>query len=935
MDDIVNTLLCASCEEEWQSVVWEVQSLPSRMRAQLWGAMLTRLARNPPPITGDISSDQWMNLCREHYREIYTCVLRDAGIKVDLVCSQTPHSDGSLEEIRKEISAIGAHRDDLKSLIERFSVACRESPHDLENPARVQVVGHFSGLDDVMRALENNHNDFLRELNTALQNGFTPLLALNASIQSQLVPLERLTDLNELTIRLNASIQSQLPQLKNLTSLTELTMLRELDDSIHDQLDPLKHLDQLNKLSKLTTLHELKAEMQAINLSITGLSDGVRQTMESEMKQVVDDLNLTALVNLETRIVDTLRGLDLRFDLPQFGSIDSTLVALCADMTGLRQLFASASFTCLENLTELTELTMLRGLDNIIDIKLASLNYLDQLTCLTELTMLRGLDDSIRCELDSLKHLDQLSKLTALRGLKENIEAVNQSITGLTDVFRQTMESGMQQVVDDLNLTALVNLKTQVINTLSGLDLHFDLPDFGSFDKKLDALGADMSGLRQLVASASSSDLETRINFNMGTSLRDLRVSFDRVVTCNTSMLSSLDGLGDRMAIGVETQLQELDAKINTNVNTNLRDLRSSFDRVVSCNSSMLASLNSLTSLQGLDGRIDDVETKVAALSSKQDSVSDRILGEINEINRKLDSLELEKATNVENQRVTEQLEASKREVLRLTALLDRAGEDENESSSGGSAASDVDHKNVWGEDILKFQQEQLKKFQEQPKFTMEIGASSDKKKYYYTGILIPDDLQSEFLRQMQAFVKYCFEHKSDSKFGPIRFYKNKSKAGHFPTDWFVVQNLNQIYVNTEVVMSVVVAQISHVLIDTIRQYGDAETIFIKDRVSSMNQKFSFLRQTELLQSVVKELNVIPATMVAMGLNRWLNQNNISMVLPSITVGKTVYFSGLYNGAFQLSKGACDIMNKYIEARAMAAAMDWDSEDWFKGFELR
>jgi hypothetical protein len=85
MDDLVDKMVKLGTEpnsaQQWAEVTDGIRSMPMHQVRLLWGAILHRLATDPPAMPrSDITQDQWMAMCLARYQELYRGALVDAGV---------------------------------------------------------------------------------------------------------------------------------------------------------------------------------------------------------------------------------------------------------------------------------------------------------------------------------------------------------------------------------------------------------------------------------------------------------------------------------------------------------------------------------------------------------------------------------------------------------------------------------------------------------------------------------------------------------------------------------------------------------------------------------------------------------------------------------------------------------------------------------------
>jgi len=84
MDEIVDKLARLESDDNagqlWKEITEQISVMEQHQVPLLWGAMLMKLASDPPPIpVGDISQAQWLDMCKAQYHVLYQCALHDAG----------------------------------------------------------------------------------------------------------------------------------------------------------------------------------------------------------------------------------------------------------------------------------------------------------------------------------------------------------------------------------------------------------------------------------------------------------------------------------------------------------------------------------------------------------------------------------------------------------------------------------------------------------------------------------------------------------------------------------------------------------------------------------------------------------------------------------------------------------------------------------------
>jgi hypothetical protein len=128
MDEIVDKLARLESDDNagqlWKEITEQISVMEQHQVPLLWGAMLMKLASDPPPIpVGDISQAQWLDMCKARYHVLYQCALHDAGrdeqINFSLNCdgkskdvvgapSNATDSMRQVSEAVKEIQALSA-----------------------------------------------------------------------------------------------------------------------------------------------------------------------------------------------------------------------------------------------------------------------------------------------------------------------------------------------------------------------------------------------------------------------------------------------------------------------------------------------------------------------------------------------------------------------------------------------------------------------------------------------------------------------------------------------------------------------------------------------------------------------------------------------------------------------------------------------------------
>ena len=257
----------------WESTVDTIQALPRKQHADLWGAMLSRLARDPPPIQGDLSQDQWLNLCREHYRELYACATNKQPtqyVNMESGAVQGAAHGGApdlgnltrpLNEIRVAVERVGDPVEAVRAMNQPLT-QIRDLILRLGDPG-AEIRGLAAPVEEVRQsvaALQDPIPDIRSMLQSldAIRDGLGAVRHPGSDLGSLLQPL------NDISTRIN-QIQDPVPVIRTL--LQPLTETSNNVSDIKTMLQPLGAIvgndAKLSEISRvMTTLNSLMVELQ-------------------------------------------------------------------------------------------------------------------------------------------------------------------------------------------------------------------------------------------------------------------------------------------------------------------------------------------------------------------------------------------------------------------------------------------------------------------------------------------------------------------------------------------------------------------------------------------------------------------------------------------------------------------------------------------------
>lgn len=293
MDDLVDGMLSGD-PALWESTVDKIQALPRKQHADLWGAMLSRLARHPPPIQGDLSRDQWLSLCREHYRELYVCATNKQPTQY---VSQGPSSGAEggvahggnvdlqpvvqpLNEIRTLVTAIGNPVDEIRGLAVpvdeiRRSVAALPDP----GPAIGALLPEIQAIMPEIRAITPQIQSLVPGIQAILPdiaNLQQPLIEIRARVNALTDPGPGIASVLQALTGLQAGTTDNMPEIRTLLLplneiRTQVSSLRDPVPEIRSLLQPLTGL----QAGASNLLPEIRTLLQPLSSSLVELQSNI------------------------------------------------------------------------------------------------------------------------------------------------------------------------------------------------------------------------------------------------------------------------------------------------------------------------------------------------------------------------------------------------------------------------------------------------------------------------------------------------------------------------------------------------------------------------------------------------------------------------------------------------------------------------------------
>jgi len=256
MEDLVDQMLNPS-EAQWEQLVESVRAMPRSRLPHLWAGILGRLATNPPPIKGDVSQDQWIQLCHAQYREVYRCALRDAGVESN-ESSLAPSSDPE-----KMVESVEKLREALAN--------------------QVDTAGLVTGLRDAVDAVKAN------DVKAVLGEQKTQLSSIEAEVKNLQIAMA--TDKTVL-----GSIDTEI---KNLSSIqAEVAKL----SSIEVEMSKLGSIEV--EMSKLGLIEAGMAKLGPIEAGMAKL--GLIQTEVSKLSSIESKVAILTYMETEIGKLDAL-----------------------------------------------------------------------------------------------------------------------------------------------------------------------------------------------------------------------------------------------------------------------------------------------------------------------------------------------------------------------------------------------------------------------------------------------------------------------------------------------------------------------------------------------------------------------------------------------------------------------------------------------------
>lgn len=333
MDDLVDGMLSKD-PELWEKTVEQVQALPRKQQTDLLFAMMSRLATDPPPIQGDLSRDQWLNLCSAHYREVYNCATNK---QLPQYVSQGPSSGAEggvahggnvdlqpmvqpLNEIRTLVTAIGNSVDEIRGLAApvdeiRRSVAALPDP----GPAIQALLPEIRAMTPEIRAIMPGIRAIIMpEIQAlvpaiqAIQPNLTqlqqPLDEIRTRVNAMTDPGPGITSVLQALTGLQAGTTDNMPEIRAL--LLPLNEIRTQISSIRDPVPEIRSLLQpltVLQAGSSNPLPEIRTLLQPFSSALVDLQSKVyTRVMGDQMaKQVTDGFqNVDQNIRIAVSTVD-------------------------------------------------------------------------------------------------------------------------------------------------------------------------------------------------------------------------------------------------------------------------------------------------------------------------------------------------------------------------------------------------------------------------------------------------------------------------------------------------------------------------------------------------------------------------------------------------------------------------------------------------------
>jgi hypothetical protein len=323
MDDLVDGMLSKD-PELWEKTVEQVQALPRKQQTDLLFAMMSRLATDPPPIQGDLSRDQWLNLCSAHYREVYNCATNK---QLPQYVSQGPSSGAEggvahggnidlqpvvqpLNEIRTLVAAIGDPVDEIRGLAApvediRRSVAALPDP----GPAIGALLPEIQAITPEIRAITPQIQALVPAIQ-AIQPNLTqlqqPLDEIRTRVNAMTDPIPGITSVLQALTGLQAGTADNMLEIRTL-----LLPLNEIRAQVSSIKDPVPEIQSL--LQPLTALQAGASSplpttlLQPLNSSLVDLHSKIYTRVMGDQlaKQVTEEFqNVNYHIKNVVRIVD-------------------------------------------------------------------------------------------------------------------------------------------------------------------------------------------------------------------------------------------------------------------------------------------------------------------------------------------------------------------------------------------------------------------------------------------------------------------------------------------------------------------------------------------------------------------------------------------------------------------------------------------------------
>jgi DNA repair exonuclease SbcCD ATPase subunit len=294
-EELVDLLTMSShSEQQWEAMVTKVRKLTPAQRTSLWSQVVDRVAERPPPIRGDVSQDQWMQLCLGRINQTFVGVVSEAGAVPQVVASAgaaapAPMASSAagvdlraLADLRTRVEALERHSTSAADTGERDRLLAEIKA--LQGRAESQAVSIQSlrqRVEDDQKAYEAMDEAHHEEAKIAHEKHTREMEALNQQLEALKTALASKTTENEglatknaeqaqELIRFNGLLNEQ--RIKNEQAAESIKKLLDTNGKVVTELERVKEelriarQELLDKDAALetnrTTMEEMLAQIQ-------------------------------------------------------------------------------------------------------------------------------------------------------------------------------------------------------------------------------------------------------------------------------------------------------------------------------------------------------------------------------------------------------------------------------------------------------------------------------------------------------------------------------------------------------------------------------------------------------------------------------------------------------------------------------------------------